>query len=67
MAKAITVKVDEKAGVATITVPLGKAVASKSGKSMVVASTNGNVPAGASYKGNELTLGLNLYYKADAE
>lgn len=63
--KAIKVEVKEKEGVAIITVPLQKPVASKSGKSMVVGTTGGNVDTGAKYKGNDLIMGLNLYYKAE--
>ncbi len=36
---------------------------SASGKTMVVASTLGNIKTGAKFDGKELTVGLNAYYK----
>lgn len=34
---------------------------SKSGKSLLVATTNGNIPTTATVKGRSVTLGLNAY------
>lgn len=39
--------------------------ASKSGKSKVVASTNGNQNAGLKVQGSDLIVGLNAYIKAE--
>ena len=36
---------------------------SNSGKTTVIASTNGNVMAGIDYNGKPVTIGLNAYYK----
>jgi hypothetical protein len=36
---------------------------STSGKTMVIASTNGNIPIGINYKDKPVILGLNAYYK----
>jgi len=36
---------------------------SKSGKSLVVASTGGNIPTTAEYEGQPVILGLNAYVK----
>lgn len=51
-----------------IRIPVSKdPKASKSGKSLVLASTSGNVkPQGLTYKGKQVTIGLNAYVTADA-
>lgn len=36
---------------------------SKSGKSVVIASTHGNVKTGAEYNGKPITIGFNAYVK----
>jgi hypothetical protein len=36
---------------------------SASGKSLVIASTHGNVKTGCIYEGKEVTIGLNAYVK----
>jgi len=47
-----------------IEIPINKPLkASKTGKSLVVASTGGNVPTGVIVEGHELVLGLNAYVK----
>jgi hypothetical protein len=38
---------------------------SKSGKTIVVASSNGNVPTTASYNGKPIIVGLNAYINKD--
>ena len=57
------VTVDKKAGTLTIVLPLQDARPSKSGKTMVIATTNGNVETDASYDGKSVTIGVNAYYK----
>lgn len=49
-----------------ITIPLAKnPPTSKSGKSLMLATTNGNVkPAGLLYKGKQVSLGVNAYVPA---
>ena len=60
----IKAKVDGKNLV--ITIPFNaKGKASKSGKSMVHASTNGNVTTDLEVGGKMLTIGLNAYTSAD--
>ena len=39
---------------------------SKSGKTLVVASSHGNVKTGVQYKGAEIVVGLNAYIKQEA-
>lgn len=58
----IEVKINKAKKEVTITVPLQTAKASASGKTMVIATTKGNVATGAEFDGKPLTLGLNLYY-----
>lgn len=52
--------IDEKAKTITIVLPLGEKE-SKSGKSLVLATTNGNVPFPAEYKGKPVICGVNCY------
>ena len=62
----ITVKIDKKAGTMTITVPMNrKPKPSSSGKSLVLASTSGNVVTDAEHDGKPVIVGLNAYIKAD--
>lgn len=58
------VTVDEKAKKLTIVMPLQKPARSKSGKTMVIATTRGNQKTDAKYQGNLITIGVNAYYKA---
>lgn len=52
-------------GVLTITVPVNAAPqASKTGKSLVVASSHGNVPTTAMVNGKPVVIGLNAYIRA---
>jgi hypothetical protein len=59
----VEVTVDEKAGSITIVMPLEPPRESRSGKTMVIASTSGNVKTDAKYKGHPITVGVNAYYK----
>ena len=47
-----------------ITIPMSEPEASKSGKTLVVASTHGNVKTDVMVKGKPLTIGLNAYISA---
>lgn len=60
-----SVKIDEKAKTLTIVMDLDKPEASKSGKTMVIASTRGNAKSETQYKGVPITVGVNAYYKAE--
>jgi len=47
-----------------IRMPIGTPTRSASGKTMVVASTRGNIcPDGCVYDGHQVTLGVNAYFK----
>ena len=54
------VTLNEKAGTLTVVLPLTPGP-SKSGKSMVIASTRGNQTSTATYDGKPVTVGLNAY------
>jgi len=55
------VKMEKKGNVLTITVDLSKkGTPSSTGKSLVIASTQGNVPV----EGSDVIVGLNVYKKA---
>ena len=61
--EAITVKVEGSNLV--ITAPMLKPFKpSKSGKSLVVVTTHGNIPTGATLQGKPVIMGLNVYIKA---
>lgn len=60
-----TVVIDTKKKTMTVTMPLGKPTPSASGKTLVIASTRGNLKTGVKYEGKEITLGLNAYIKND--
>ena len=63
MAKEMKVKVDNST--LTIVIPLVKPPKpSKSGKSLTVATTHGNVPTEASIQGKPVIVGVNAYIKA---
>ncbi len=57
------VTVDELNGRITINAPVSGPTVSASGKSVVVATTRGNLLTDAEYDGNQLTVGLNVYYR----
>jgi|TARA_Y100000296_G_C5018248_1_gene178518 hypothetical protein len=54
------ITINEKANTMTVTLPLTPGP-SKSGKSMVIASTRGNQTSTATYDGKPVTVGLNAY------
>lgn len=56
------VTLDEKAGTITITMPIAPA-SSASGKSLVIASTHGNLATATTFKGKPVTIGVNAYTK----
>lgn len=56
--------IDSKARTLTITIPIQRPTASKSGKTLVVATTHGNVVTGATVDGKPVTIGLNAYIHA---
>lgn len=58
---AIKVKVDEKAGKLYIEADLDTPTPSASGKTLVVASTRGNLKTDVKINGKTLTIGLNAY------
>ena len=47
----------------TITLPITRTI-SKSGKSVVIASTNGNQPTTLQFEGKTVIVGVNAYVKA---
>lgn len=51
-----------KNGNLVITLPLQAPAASKSGRTMVVASTRGNVETEATVDGKKVIIGVNAYY-----
>jgi hypothetical protein len=55
-------KCEVKEGELHVVIPIEKAP-SKSGKTMVVATTHGNVLTSAVHDGKPLTVGLTAYYK----
>lgn len=54
-------QVEIKDGKMVITVPLGTPEPSKTGKTLVVASSHGNKPTTATIQGKPVILGLNAY------
>lgn len=50
-----------KDGKLVITIPLQKPTPSASGKTLVVASSRGNVQTGAQVDGKNITIGVNAY------
>jgi hypothetical protein len=56
-------KLDEQAGTLTLVLKLQEPTPSASGKTLVVASTHGNVPAGVKLEGHEIIVGVNAYIK----
>jgi len=55
------VTIDEKTKIMTITISLQTPELSKSGKTLVVASTHGNKVVDAMVSGKPVTIGLNAY------
>lgn len=58
-----TTTIDEKAQTLTIVLPLQPPTPSASGKTLVVASTRGNIPTTALINGKPVTIGVNAYIK----
>ncbi len=58
------VSINEKAKTLVIEIPLQDPKPSASGKTLVVASSHGNVKTEAVVKGKNVTVGLNAYIKA---
>ena len=56
-------KAEIKDGNLVIIIPLQEPRASASGKTLVVATTSGNVKTGVEINGQEVILGLNAYIK----
>ena len=46
-----------------ITIPIGTPAPSASGKTLVIASTRGNVTTDAEYDGKPVTIGMNAWIK----
>ncbi len=60
--KEATVTIDEKKKTVTIVMPLTKPTPSKSGKTMVIATTRGNQRTDTKFDGEPVTIGVNVYY-----
>ncbi len=56
-------KIHEQAGTLTLALKLHEPTPSASGKTLVVASTHGNVSAGVKSDGHEVIVGVNAYIK----
>jgi hypothetical protein len=56
-----------KDNILTIEIPLKKPTRSKSGKTLVVATTNGNVPTAATVNGLPVIIGLNAYIQPEVQ
>ena len=61
----MNVKVDKKNKKLIIELPLRTPAPSKSGKTMIIASTNGNVASNAEYEGKVVTVGVNAWFKPE--
>ena len=57
------VTIDEERKTMTIVIDLQTPQASKSGKTLVVASTHGNIMTGEKINGKEVTIGVNAYIR----
>lgn len=57
------VTINEKAKTLTIEMALEEPRESSSGKTLVIASSHGNQKTGQTYKGSEITVGVNAYIK----
>ena len=56
-------KIDEQAKTLTLVLRLQEPTASASGKTLVVASTHGNVPAGVKLNDHDVIVGVNAYIR----
>jgi hypothetical protein len=61
--KLMTLEVDKDKGELVIRIPLQQPTPSASGKTLVIASTRGNVTTKTEYDGKPITIGLNAYLK----
>ena len=60
----MTAKITKQGNIEVLTIEMPISVRpSNSGKTTVIASTNGNIMAGIEYDGKPVTIGLNAYYK----
>lgn len=59
-----TVTAEIKDGALVITVPMQKPTLSASGKTLVIATTHGNVPTTLVVDGKPVTIGVNAYITA---
>ena len=60
----MTLTIDKKAGTVTLVLPLNaKPVPSKSGKSLILATTSGNIELGT-HGGKAVRVGANIYISA---
>ena len=57
------VTINEKAKTMTIELPLQEPKPSASGKNMLIATTSGNQKTDSTYKGNQVTVSVNAYFK----
>ena len=57
------VTIDEERKTMTIVIDLQTPQTSKSGKTLVVASTHGNIMTGEKINGKEVTIGVNAYIR----
>ena len=60
----ISARIDDKANTITLVMKLEDPKASKSGKTMVLASTHGNQPTGVNINGQAVIAGINVYVRA---
>jgi hypothetical protein len=58
------VKIDEKAKTLTLVLDLQEPTPSASGKTLVVATTHGNVPTDVLVQGNPVIVGVNAYIRS---
>jgi hypothetical protein len=56
-------KIDEQASTLTLVLKLQEPTPSASGKTLVVASTHGNVPTDVKIEGHTVIVGVNAYIK----
>jgi len=56
-------RIDEQAGTLTLVLKLQAPTPSASGKTLVVATTHGNVPVGVKLNGQDVVVGVNAYIR----
>lgn len=62
----VKMTIDKQKKTVTLVLPLETPAASKSGKSMVFASTRGNVTADGKYDDKEVKVGVSCYFPAES-